>query len=298
MSLDHLGWIAPDLAASTARWRNLGFTLSRQNRQMGFTGPGGALENWATANRIVAFREGYLELIGVIDAAARNPWTAYLARGEGPQIAAFRVPEADAAYPAIAAAVPGFDPPVQRRRMAALGQTEADGEIEMGFRNIFSQDEHWPEGRFIVIEHQNPEAIWQPNMLEHANGAKALIQAIFTAPNPAPTTERLAALRGTLGPGEGLGWLDASDDADSLAILPEGEFQAAFPAASTPGRPAVAGCVVRVENLAKTRACFDAADVTAHPGPAGSIYAAGADACGGVIAFTEGDAPWRTSSKT
>ena len=98
--------------------------------------------------------------------------------------------EADAAYPPLAARVDGFDAPVQRRRMAPLGLHEDGGEAEMRFRNIFSQDDHWPEGRYIVIEHQTPDILWQPDLLVHANGAKALVEALFrctrSRPNAGP----------------------------------------------------------------------------------------------------------------
>ena len=85
-SLDHLGWIGPDLAAGAAAWERLGFTLSRTSPQMGFTGPDGALEPWASANRCAVFEQGYLELIGIVAPERFNPldglsrprcWCAY-----------------------------------------------------------------------------------------------------------------------------------------------------------------------------------------------------------------------------
>ena len=57
-----------------------------------------------------------------------------------------------------------------------------------------ARDDHWPEGRYIVIEHQTPDILWQPDLLVHANGAKALVEALFAAPDPGPTRDRLARL--------------------------------------------------------------------------------------------------------
>ena len=51
----------------------------------------------------------------------------------------------------------------------------------MRFRNIFSEDARWPEGRIIVIEHQTPEILWRPELLEHPNGATALRQCLFVS---------------------------------------------------------------------------------------------------------------------
>ena len=79
-------------------------------------------------------------------------------------------------------AAQGFAPPVQRARSTPAG--------EMRFRNIFSEDARWPEGRIIVIEHQTPEILWRPELLEHPNGASALRQCLFVSDRP----------DGTLGP--------------------------------------------------------------------------------------------------
>ena len=78
--------------------------------------------------------------------------------------------------------------------MAPIGIGEDGGEMEMRFRNIFSRDSAWPQGRFIVIEHQTPDALWRPEFTMHANGAQALVEAAFTAPEPEPTVRRLERL--------------------------------------------------------------------------------------------------------
>lgn len=286
-TLDHLGWIGPDLHEAAAAWERLGFTLSRVSPQMGFTGPDGALEPWASANRCAVFEDGYLELIGIVDPARHNPWLAYLERGAGPHIAAFRVAEADPAFPPLASRVDGFDPPVQRRRMAPVGLAEAEGETEMRFRNIFSQDAFWPEGRFIVIEHQTPEALWQPVLTRHANGARALLEAIFVAPDIAPTTDRLARLLDRPAEATVDGARIVAAGGGLISILRLDVFSARFPGAAAPDRPAVAGAVVQVDDLVSLRAHTSANGVTLADAPGGGVYVAGAAAGGGLIAFVE-----------
>lgn len=280
-SLDHLGWVGPDLEEGARRWVALGFRLSRVSPQMGFTGPGGALEPWASANRCAVFETGYLELIGLTDPARHNPWKTYLARGAGPHIAAFRINEADVAYPPLASRVDGFDPPVQRRRMAPLGLQESDGEMEMRFRNIFSQDDAWPEGRFIVIEHQTPEALWQPVLTEHPNGAKALVEAIFTSPTPDETADRLARLLNQTASSAGDGYRLTAEGGGLLTVTTPAAFAERFPGAAAPDRPAVAGAVVKVSDLGR----LDGIETRLSTAPDGARYAAGPDAAGGVIAF-------------
>jgi hypothetical protein len=285
-SLDHLGWIGPDLAAGAAAWERLGFTLSRTSPQMGFTGPDGALEPWASANRCAVFEQGYLELIGIIAPERFNPWTAYLVRGAGAHIAAFRVGEADAAYPPLAARVDGFDAPVQRRRMAPLGLHEDGGEAEMRFRNIFSQDDHWPEGRYIVIEHQTPDILWQPDLLVHANGAKALVEALFAAPDPGPTRDRLARLANRPAVETPNGWR-IDTDGGTLTIMTLAALDARFPGVDAPARPAVIGAVVGVEDLGAARAFMTANEIELESSSDGLEFTAGPDAAGGIIAFKQ-----------
>lgn len=193
ISLDHVGAIVRDLAAGAALWERLGFMLSPVSRQRGRM-PGRDEESaWATANRCAIFQQGYLELIGVVDAGAFNPWTQFLDRFEGLHLMALRVPSADAAWQSLSECTVPLNPPVQRAR-----NLDVDGEQRtMRFRNIFSRDEGCPEGRYIVIEHQTPEYLWQPKYLQHPNGALAFEAALACADDPDALAGRLAALSGT-----------------------------------------------------------------------------------------------------
>ncbi len=285
-SLDHLGWIGQDLAAGAEAWRRLGFTLTRQSPQMGFTGPGGALEPWASANRCAVFKSGYLELIGLTDPERHNPWAAYLARGDGPHIAAFRVDTADAAYPSLAERVAGFDPPIQRRRMAPVGLEPDGGEIEMGFRNIFSRDDAWPEGRFIVIEHQTPEALWRPEHVEHPNGAHALVEATFVAADPGPTADRVARLTNRDARPFAGGMQLFAAGGGRITVMTPAAFVARFPGATPPARPAIGAAIVSVSSLIALDAALAANGVSPRKTEEGLRVVAGEAAAGGVIAFT------------
>lgn len=285
-ALDHLGWVGPDLDIGAQAWTRLGFTLSRVSPQMGFTGPGGALEQWASANRCAVFEQGYLELIGIVAPERFNPWTTYLARGAGAHIAAFRVADADTAHPKLARRVDGFDPPVQRRRMAPLGLSEAGGQAEMRFRNIFSQDAEWPEGRYIVIEHQTPDVLWQPDLLTHPNGAKALVEAIFAAPDPGPTRDRLARLANRPAEETADGWRIDTDGGAVTIMTPSG-LAKRFPGIECPNRPAVIGAVVAVEDMRAAKALMTANEIELEASSDGLEFTAGPDSAGGIIAFKQ-----------
>ena len=191
-SLDHLGAIVRDLAAGASRWERLGFTLSPVSRQSGRMPDRSDDGPWATANRCAIFRRGYLELIGIVDAAAYNPWDRFLARFEGLHLLAMRVPNADAAYADLAARTDTLNAPVQRARKLDVSGVEQT----MRFRNIFSRDEAYPEGRYIVLEHQTPDYLWQPRYLEHANGARALEAALICADDVPAQRARLEKITG------------------------------------------------------------------------------------------------------
>ena len=63
----------------------------------------------------------------------------------------------------------------------------------MRFRNIFSRDADCPEARYIVIEHQTPELLWQPELMQHENGAYGLEEAWLVA-DDAGVAQRAQAL--------------------------------------------------------------------------------------------------------
>jgi hypothetical protein len=201
LTLDHLGCIAIDLDTVATAWERLGFRLCPRSPQRGAVPGREGMHPWATSNRCALFQRGYLELIGVTWPAAFNPWASFIARGPGLHILALRCDTADTTYGALAAHAPFLQPPVQRER-----EVDVEGRPRtMRFRNIFSRDADCPEGRYIVIEHQTPDYLWQPRYLEHENGAVALLSATFVAPDPQPVVARLRAL----GNPEGVAVVDA-----------------------------------------------------------------------------------------
>lgn len=198
VQLDHAGYIVRSLDQQAQRWSRMGFTLSPISPQMGLDA-NGAYEPWATANRCAVFETGYLELIGLHRPRAFNPWRARLESFEGAHIIAFRTQHADASYVQLSRHSTDFQAPVQRRRDAPFYAEDSLGDNawstrKMGFRNIFSVDVQVPEARYIVIEHQTPEVLWQPVLTQHDNGATALVSVSFCTNNFEPLKRRLALL--------------------------------------------------------------------------------------------------------
>jgi catechol 2,3-dioxygenase-like lactoylglutathione lyase family enzyme len=279
-SLDHVGFMVRDLDAGAALWARLGFRLSPRSPQMGRVPGQLAMAPWATANHCAMFQRGYLELIGVVQADNFNPWDAFLDRFEGIHIIAFRCDDADAAYAVLTARIGGFDPPLQRQRNAPF-----DGGTRLfRFRNVFSQDDRFPEGRFIVIEHQTPEVIWQDALMTHSNGAVAIEEVVFCADPPASTRRRLA---GIIGVAANQGRFDLPGGG-STTVLDRAAFKARFPGAALPrSLPAAAAVVIGVADLARTLAVLRAAGIDVQAAKSATIWVPADAANGAVIAFTQ-----------
>lgn len=207
LDLDHTGCIVNALAAGAARWERLGFNLTPESRQRGAVPGREGFHPWATANRCVILRDTYLELIGMVDSAAFNPWARFSAKNEGLHILALRCCDAQDAHAILSARTAALLPPVPRERIL-----DVDGEPRsMRFRNIFSRDEVWPEARYLVIEHQTPEFLWQSRYQRHPNGACDLVAVTFVADEPSALMPRLDALGADI---------VARDDASISAKLP------------------------------------------------------------------------------
>ena len=274
--------IVRDLAAGARRWERLGFQLTPVSAQTGVNPQTGASEPWATANRCAVLKQGYLELIGIHRHGLPNPWSGLLARSEGAHILALRCDNADAVYPFIAARCDDFALPVQRRRMAPAG----DREQEMRFRNIFSRDEYTPECRYIIIEHQTPEVLWQPPLMNHPNGAYALSQVTLCGKNDQALANRWQALGA-----------DRNDPAPTSVPLTSGklirrtqaDMQTEFPGV-TIRDCSLAHCPVAVHDLDRTTAWLQSRDIPFHLKETG-VWVEPAHANGCILEFEESFAP-------
>jgi hypothetical protein len=279
LSLDHVGAMITDLDAGADQWRRLGFQLAPRSPQIGAIRPGGPMEPWATANHCAVMRRGYLELIGIVDAARFNPWQGYMDRFEGIHIAAFRCDDADAAYGELQDRADGFDAPVDRRREAPFG----NGTRTMKFRNIFSQDEFYPEGRFIVIEHQTPEILWRNALMVHPNGAIGLEAMVLVADDDGATRDRMQAVAGVAAIDDRIGLPGGG----IIDILDPARFAARFPGVTPPRLPWIGGCVVSVEDLAAARRLIAGNGVKLNDS-AGRLWIAPEFANGGVLELVQG----------
>ena len=284
VSLDHAGFMVRDLDRGAHQWEKLGFQLSPRSPQIGYVPGEDTMQPWATSNHCAMFEQGYLELIGVTEPEKFNPWAQFINRFEGPHITAFRCEAADRAFALLCDRIKGFDPPLQRQRNVSF-----DGAIhQFKFRNIFSQDKHFPEGRFIIIEHQTPEVIWRRELMNHPNGARALTALIYCTETPNDTLERLTAITGeaTVANARGEPTIPLRAGG-ALIVLDHKAYKERYQTAPKIFGPHVAAAIVQVENIDRATALLKTNGVSMQPTVDGGIWIAPQHTNGGILQFKQ-----------
>jgi len=281
--LDHAGYIVRDLDTGASTWQKLGFKLSPISAQMGLNAAG-EFEPWATANRCAVFRQGYLELIGVHRPECFNPWLARLEEYEGAHIAAFRVVSANAAFTQLSQHSEDFLAPVARRRDAPFLEAGEWDQREMRFRNIFSKDTCVAEARYIVIEHQTPEILWQPALLDHPNGANGLVALSFCATDVAECLARLDLLGQSRPQPPGAAAIRSCSQGGYVEVLNHTQFGQRFPGAIAPIKNALGSATVSVNDLHTARQHLRENNVPFHDA-VDRIWVDANHSCGTVIEF-------------
>jgi len=183
-TLDHVGICARDAGPLHARFAALGFTLTPLARQSNDRGP------LATGNRCAFFRQGYLELLAILEPGLPdNGLGALLDRHEGMRILALGMDDAAANLARLLAAglpVPGIAP-------LARPCDDPEGRLAR-FERLPLPDA--PEGRVQLVRHLTPELLWQERWMSHPNRVVALEEAFILADSPLDSAARLSTLAG------------------------------------------------------------------------------------------------------
>lgn len=267
--LDHVGVAVENLDRGRDVYARLGFTLTARSFHSGSQVPGAPVEIWGSANHCAMFRQGYLEIIGLTDAAKYSSVKAMVARYEGLHIVAIGCADVDAAREELLGRGVPVEAPRSLERDAAFGPD--DGQTRRAkFRNCYVDRDKFPEGRFLFIQHLTRDVLWQPHLLEHSNGAVGIDEVYFVADDPAATSVRLAALL----PWSARGRFDV-------------ESAAQWEPRPLPPLPAPVGFGIRVGSLAKTRACLDHNGVKFREDC--GLWIDPADGCGSALRFFDQD---------
>jgi hypothetical protein len=179
--LDHIVHAVRDLDAAARFYASAGFTVGARNRHP-----------WGTHNRVVQWKNCYIEILTVAEPEKIVPHGVrsfsfgafnrdFLAHREGFSMLILNSHNAvEDARMFESAGISDFEV----FDFAREG-TKPDGTpVKLAFSLAFVQDPASPNVRFAACQHHFPENFWDPAFQTHANGAKAVSGAALVADNP------------------------------------------------------------------------------------------------------------------
>ncbi len=279
-SLDHVGIAGRDLGVMAAAFERAGFQLTPLARHSGKRTPDGPVVPFGTGNRCVMLRQGYLELIAIVDPDAfSNTLDRFLARYAGIHIVALGIDDEVANLERLRRA--GFDLPGVAYLERPVDDTDLGGP-RARFARLPLPDA--PEGRLQLIRHLTPEAIWQERFLLHPNHAVALEALVIAAEQPAEAAARFSRLAGRPVVPDPAGGFALKLPRGAVRLLPPDALEGVLPGVAVPSLPFIAGIEVRTDdaNLAVTR-LLDTAGI-AHTRASGGVLVP--DMAGAAVLFT------------
>ncbi|MDX6750377.1 VOC family protein [Geminicoccaceae bacterium 1502E] len=182
--VDHVFLLVEDLDRSQEQFRRLGFTVSPRGLHSAHKG---------SANHTIMFPEDYFELLGLIADTEQNASRReMLARdGQGLHAVACRIDDAAAAAQALDAlgiatsGLSDFSRPVP---------LPGGGEGLAAFSTLLFEPEEIPLGLAFMCQHRTREMVWQPELLDHPNGAAGLAGILAGVAEPETSARRYARL--------------------------------------------------------------------------------------------------------
>ncbi len=135
-----------------------------------------------------------------------------------------------------------------------------------------------PEAYLFAIQQLTPKLLWQPHLLDHANGAQSLKGVTLCVADPEELAARIGRLLGirvqTPAPGAWLVRLGA----DALHVVDPGELARRYPGVTPPTLPWVAGITLGVDDATR------AVPAGFSPRPTeGGVWLPPEQACGAIL---------------
>lgn len=274
--LDHVGVGVRDLDAAARVYERLGFTLSPFARHAGAVEPGGPTVRRATGNRCAMLNAGYIELIAVVDPSLpAGGLDTRIAGREGIHIVAFGCDDPVATNAALKEAGFAARGTVYLERMVDTPK----GPTLAKFDRVPVAPGDVPEGIVFHIKHLTREAIWQPQLLQHANGAVGLAEVLIHVADINEAARRFERQLGVSAGGKG---------GRRQFDLPRGRCvlvdSSDLPRADAAPAPAAIGITVATTALDRAEAVLKQNGV-AHARQGSRIQVGPHEACGVVLTF-------------
>ncbi|MFI6710661.1 VOC family protein [Nonomuraea sp. NPDC050478] len=283
--IDHTVLITTDLAATCARYEALGFTLSPVSPHRLAERPGGPLLPTCTANRCAYFGQSFIELLGIVDPAAPDPWGVHQLRRT---------------YRGLLMTLGSRDVAATEERLRAAGLASTgiralerevstpDGPRTVRADSVRIDAAHTPEGALQATQHLTPQYVHQPRYLDHPNGAIGLHSVLLVVPDDEMDghEERYARML------DADVWIDGPKRVlpmrhGRVEIIPQSSLDDFLPGHTVPALPLLAAHTVAVRDLTAARTLIEGNLITTHTTP-GGFYVTADDAHGVPLAFTRG----------
>ncbi|ALC24110.1 VOC family protein [Streptomyces pristinaespiralis] len=284
--IHHTGILTRDLDGPERAYTSFGFTLSPRSRHLLAGRPGEEPVPGCTANRCALFGTSYIELLGIVDESAPDPWhtRAMADEYEGFRLLNLDTADAEAAHRRLADAA---------LRTSGVLDLERDVNTEEGPRTVRARAVHvdprsTPEGHLGIAQHLTRRYVHQPRHLEHQNGARGLGAVLMVADDAEfdAITDRYARLLQTAPGAEGpLTVLDAG--AARLQIVRATDAGEVLPGEPVPAPSYLAAMTILVDDVAHARGIVEESGTPTRPAGDG-FFVSARHAYGAGLFFTAG----------
>jgi len=166
-TLDHIGIVVPDLAKAADDFTELGFTLSSPVSHETADG-----QSAGSRQCSIMLRDGYIELQEITGPAGSHLLSTAREKHFGLHILAFGVRDARRAH----ARLTDMDLPLGDVLEWSRMVHRHDGDREARFAFFVADYDPADEALLCWVQHLTPDAIREPRLLDHANGAIGLTQ--------------------------------------------------------------------------------------------------------------------------
>jgi hypothetical protein len=190
-TLDHVGLVGPDLRAMRAAMQRLGFAPTQPQMLMGSDpmDPARSISLEQQSCHLV-LGQGYVELSAVLAVDERHHLAPWRAHGPGLTILALGAADLEAARERCVAAGLEAGPVQGAARSIEYGSTHGTAR----FRWWMLQPAASPEGLLCFVQNLTPELVFQPEVMQHPNGALALEEIVVRVADPSGAARRYAAV--------------------------------------------------------------------------------------------------------
>jgi hypothetical protein len=280
-TLDHVGYVSASLSQLRAQMARLGFAPTEPRELMREGAARQPVQTLQQQSCHAVFGQGYLEFSSVLTEDPGHHLAPWRSHGAGVQILALGTRDIDHEFRRCE------DAGIVRMKPAFASRA-----IDYGARRGQARF-HWfmldpqatPEGLICYVDNLAPELVYQPEVMQHPNGACELREIVISIDDMRPAQQRLQSLLGVRFTASGSGRVTARLTRGALTLATAAGVLERFGAHSA-GLPAgrFAAVVIAVKDLAAAHGLLMHQGVPARS-HGGALVISPSDAGGALLVF-------------